>query len=141
MASADKLAASIGTIREFSPNERSFLGLVYEPAVDRPWADQARLQLGWQRIIDDRETRDFGSPLLFTEQNRSDLYSASLVLAKRWSGAYRTRYGMDLTSDTVHSARQVGVVDPDVATRPQLLAVHARREEGRGVVVRARIPR
>lgn len=100
---------------EFSPNERSFLGLVLEPAVDRPWADQARLQVGWQRIVDDRKTRDFGSPLLFTEQNRSDLYSASLVLAKRWSGAHRTRYGMDLTHDAVHSARQVTAGDAEPA--------------------------
>ncbi|KGE02733.1 Hemin receptor precursor [Pseudohaliea rubra DSM 19751] len=94
---------------EFSPNERSFLGLVLEPAVDRPWADHARLQLGWQRINDGRKTRDFSSPLLFTEQNRSDLYSASLVLAKRWTAGHRTRYGMDVTGDEVRSGRQLTV--------------------------------
>lgn len=64
-----------------------------------------RIDLGWQRIDDDRITRDFESPTRRYEANSSDLYSFSINA----SGETETTswiVGADLQTDEVLSSRR-----------------------------------
>lgn len=90
---------------DFAPNQRDFIGLAWDPAMDAGWADSGRIQLGWQRIRDDRATRPFGSDVLTRERNSSDLYTLAAVFNKRWSPRARTQYGLDVATDRVSSTR------------------------------------
>ena len=62
----------------FAPNERHFAHLRYlheDGALAADW----RFDLGWQRIVDDRVTRNFGSDDRRLEANRSDLLGIVLT--------------------------------------------------------------
>jgi outer membrane receptor protein involved in Fe transport len=91
----------------FEPNRREFLQLSAEPAIAAAWADELHLQLGWQRVSDDRRVRERGSAERILEQNSSALLGASISLRKQFGDALELRYGADLTRDEVHSRRQL----------------------------------
>lgn len=89
----------------FEPNRRDFLQLSIEPAVAGPWGDTLSVQVGWQRIVDDRRFREFASPLRILEKNSSELAGLSVTVGRNFSSSQRLRYGLDLSRDTVRSAR------------------------------------
>ena len=61
----------------FEPDRRTFLHGRFER--DAGWLDlDWRVDAAWQRIDDDRATRDFGSPLRRRERNASDLFGLTL---------------------------------------------------------------
>lgn len=90
---------------DFAPNQRDFIGAIWAPAMDVAWADTGRLQIGWQRIRDDRRNQAFASDALTRERNSSDLYTFSAMADKRWSSRARAQYGLDMSTDSVSSAR------------------------------------
>ncbi len=88
----------------FSPQQRDFAQLQWRWRARHPAFDQLDMQIGQQRIDDDRISRDFDNPLQQRECNRSTLNGLSLDLSK-FSGAHTWAYGFDLYSDTVRSRR------------------------------------
>lgn len=65
----------------FAPNERVFAHLRHsrkEGWLDADWL----VDLGWQRIVDDRISRNFGSDLRRIEQNSSDLYGLTVSASR-----------------------------------------------------------
>jgi outer membrane receptor protein involved in Fe transport len=95
----------------FEPNRRDFLKLDVDRELDSPLARSLSLQLGWQRIVDDRRIRDFGDSLRRLEENASELFGASLLLRRDLGAAAELRYGLDISSDEVSSARRAVPVD------------------------------
>jgi outer membrane receptor protein involved in Fe transport len=61
----------------FSPNERIFGHIRHERKVGL-WGATWNLDLGWQRIVDDRFSRNYQSDLRRHEMNSSDLFGLSL---------------------------------------------------------------
>lgn len=57
----------------FSPNDRLFAHVRHARS-DSLWSADWTFDLGWQRIVDDRVYRDFGSTLRRHEDNSSDLF-------------------------------------------------------------------
>lgn len=94
----------------FEPNERHFVHLRHGRD-DGLWSADWTIDLGWQRIVDDRRNRDFGSNLRRFEQNRSDLFGLS-VNAAREIGNASWVFGAEAYHDTVHSSR----VERDLAS-------------------------
>ncbi|MEO1595564.1 MAG: TonB-dependent receptor [Pseudomonadota bacterium] len=87
----------------FEPDRRTFLHGRLER--DAGWlALDWRLDAAWQRIDDDRATRDFGSPLLRRERNASDLYGLTLS-AGRNSERGSWLVGAEHYDDRVDSSR------------------------------------
>jgi len=88
----------------FEPQERRFLQLRWR--IDAPNAlfDQAELQWGRQRIVDDRRLRDFGSLNEDRERNRVATFGASGQFHKQ-IGAHHLSYGFEFYRDEVESAK------------------------------------
>ena len=62
----------------FAPNERNFLHIRHDRK--NAWLGASwRFDLGWQEIVDDRRTRDFGSDVRRLEDNASRLLGASVT--------------------------------------------------------------
>lgn len=87
----------------FAPNQRIYaqaahsrkdglLGLDWDASV------------AWQRIVDDRRTRDFGTTIRTLERNRSDLFGA-IVEASGQASATSWTVGGEAYHDTVNSRR------------------------------------
>ena len=93
----------------FAPNRRTFVHVQHEHVSDAgiDW----RFDAAWQRIDDDRRTRDLDAPARRYEENRSDLFG----LTMNASGNYATVdwiAGLDLYHDEVRSAR----LEEDIAS-------------------------
>jgi outer membrane receptor protein involved in Fe transport len=97
----------------FSPNRRIFAHAKYaheNGALDLDW----NVDLAWQRIDDDRVTRDFGSTDRRTEANRSDLLGL-VVSGSRVTGQGSWILGAEAYLDEVSSSRsQESLVDGQV---------------------------
>lgn len=88
---------------EFSPNRRTFLHA--QASKSDGWLNADwRIDLAWQRIDDDRRTRDFEAPTRLVEQNSSDLCGLS-VIANRDGDRVRWVAGLDHYEDRVASGR------------------------------------
>jgi len=87
----------------FEPNARSFVHARYEH-VQGLWSADWALDLGWQRIDDDRITRGFNSGTRRLERNGSDLTSIN-VEAVRQSSGRQWVYGLTHNNDVVSSSR------------------------------------
>ena len=61
----------------FAPNERQFAHIRYGHN-DGLWSADWVIDAGWQRIVDDRITRNYQSPLRRHEFNQSDLFGITL---------------------------------------------------------------
>ncbi len=87
----------------FRPNRRTFVHADFqslEGALGLDW----NVDVGWQRIDDDRQTRDLGAPQRTLEDNRSDLFGltisgSQMTLTGSWIA------GLDLYYDDVSSSR------------------------------------
>ncbi|MGB5352705.1 MAG: TonB-dependent receptor [Woeseia sp.] len=87
----------------FAPNDRQFFHVQHTR--DDAWlgADWT-VDLGWQRIVDDRRNRNFNSDERRFEKNRSDLLGLS-VNATRMLGAASWVFGGEFYHDKVSSSR------------------------------------
>ncbi len=109
----------------FEPNRRIFAHLRRD-RTDGAFGLDWRMSLAWQRIDDDRRTRNLDADERQFEDNRSDLYDL-LVTAGRMAGEYAWIAGFEAYRDRVSSSRsaqslvdgtQVGLTPrfPDGAT-------------------------
>ncbi len=87
----------------FEPNDRLFAHLRHTRD-DAWWGANWTLDLGWQRIVDDRRNRDFGSTERRFENNRSDLLGLS-ISAARLIGDASWVFGGEVYHDRVSSSR------------------------------------
>jgi len=87
----------------FAPNERLFAHLRHV-RVDGLWSADWSFDIGWQRIVDDRITRNFGSAIRRHESNRSDLFGLT-VSASRETGQGSWIIGGEYYYDRVASQR------------------------------------
>ncbi len=84
----------------FAPNERSFAHVRYETTVGTlDW----KIDGAWQRIVDDRITRDLAAPVRRHENNRSDLYGVTVNVSGGSSAEWIA--GVDAYHDRVSSDR------------------------------------
>ncbi len=87
----------------FEPNERWFLHARHtreDGWLGLDWT----ADIGWQRIVDDRRTRDSGATSRRFEENESDLVGLSVVAARE-IGEVSWVFGGEFYHDTVSSAR------------------------------------
>jgi len=87
----------------FAPNKRLFAHLRHLRA-DGLWSADWSFDIGWQRVIDDRITRNFGSAIRRYESNRSDLFGLT-VSASRETGQGSWIIGGEYYYDRVASQR------------------------------------
>ena len=86
----------------FEPNQRFFAHVQHD--LDSPSGFDWKFDAAWQRVVDDRTTRDFGAVERRYENNKSDLYGLTLNV----SGDADTLSwiaGVDLYYDEVSSSR------------------------------------
>ncbi|MGH8224004.1 MAG: TonB-dependent receptor plug domain-containing protein [Woeseiaceae bacterium] len=103
----------------FEPNGRYFVHARHT-AADALWSADWTVDLGWQCVVDDRRTRDFGSTARLLESNRSDLAGVT-VSAAGTSERMSWIAGAEFYHDEVSSGRrtvdtQTGETD-EVAAR------------------------
>lgn len=87
----------------FAPNERRFVRLQHRRQDGWLGADWS-FDLGWQQIVDDRVSRDFGSSVQRREENASDLYGL-IVTANGQLGRGNWVGGFEAYFDEVSSSR------------------------------------
>lgn len=87
----------------FAPNGRDFIH-VRRTHDDGMFAANWTVDLAWQRITDDRRTRNFGSLIRRTESNESDLFGIS-ISANRNTGKSDWVVGAEYYHDIVSSQR------------------------------------
>lgn len=88
----------------FAPNERQFAHIRHTRAKGL-WSADWNLDLGWQRIVDDRVTRNFGSTIRTHEANSSDLLGLAINASKETArGSWIA--GAEFYHDTVASGRR-----------------------------------
>jgi len=105
----DELVAGFGQVQPssseffFKPNRRSFVHGDYQSTSGLLGLDWD-VDVAWQRIDDDRQTRDYLAPDRTLERNRSDLYGLTTSGSKRTDrGSWIA--GVDLYHDEVSSLR------------------------------------
>jgi outer membrane receptor protein involved in Fe transport len=101
---------------EFEPQERMFGQVRFTSQRPLAFADAMDLQLGFQRIVDDRVSRDYQSPNRETERNSSSMYGAIGHLSKHLGERHHLSYGFELYHDTVDSSRLRTDIGTDVIT-------------------------
>jgi outer membrane receptor protein involved in Fe transport len=94
----------------FSPNDRVFAHIRHERE-DWIWDADWRFDLGWQRIVDDRTSRDYQSTIRRYEENRSDLFGIT-ASANRETDNGSWIAGVEIYHDDVASRR----VEEDILT-------------------------
>ena len=87
----------------FSPNDRLFAH-VRHSRNDWLWSADWSFDAGWQQIVDDRVTRNFGSQVRRHEENSSDLFGLTVSAAKD-SNRGSWIVGLDYYHDKVDSRR------------------------------------
>ena len=95
----------------FEPSRRLFAHVRHareKGALGLDWQFDA----AWQRVDDDRVSRDFAAPTRVREENRSDLYAFSLNASGAKASAVVDYCGIDYRTDEVTSSR----TEEDIAT-------------------------
>ncbi len=107
----------------FSPNDRLFAHLRHSRN-EWLWSADWTFDAGWQRIVDDRISRSFGSQLRHLEENSSDLFGLTVSAAKETNnGSWIV--GIDYYHDRVDSQR----MEQDIVSG-QTQSVQARFPDG-----------
>lgn len=125
----DELVAGFGQTEPssseyfFSPNRRSFARARYTRDAG-PFGLDWRSEISWQRIDDDRTTRDLDAPTRQIEQNSSELVAALVTVSGTASGGSWLA-GAEIYSDEVRSSR-----DSEDVVSGQRQAVNARFPDG-----------
>lgn len=107
----------------FAPNERAF-GHIRHTRDEWLWGADWNFDLGWQRIVDDRISRNFQSDIRRHEMNSSDLLGFTLNAAGS-SGTGSWIVGAEFYHDKVESQR----LEEDLTTG-QMVSVGARFPDG-----------
>ena len=89
----------------FEPQERWFGQLRWMSSAPTLLADSMDLQIGAQRIVDDRVSRDFGTLNRDIEQNASTLFGAVGHFTRNLGEQHELGYGFELYHDRVDSSR------------------------------------
>lgn len=110
----------------FAPNQRLFAH-VRHSRDDGPFGLDWNVDAAWQRIVDDRISRDYLDPIRVRESNRSDLFAVSINAAKKL-GAVSLITGFDIQTDEVRSSR----TEENISTLTSA-AVSPRFPDGSGV--------
>lgn len=103
----------------FRPQQRYFGQIRW--IIERPTyvADTMDLQVGYQRIVDDRTSRDFESPIREWEHNASTLVGFVAHLTRQVGAEHLVTYGVEAYHDTVESSRQrMDIESSAVSARP-----------------------
>lgn len=105
------------------PQRREFAQLRVESDRAQVWADSVDVQLGAQRMTDDRLTRDFQAPHREDEKNSSTLLGAIGHFTKRLQRnrgtSHALSYGFEVYHDTVDSSRErIRLADGFTTGRP-----------------------
>lgn len=87
----------------FQPNARAFAHAQYRHD-DGLWSADWAVDLGWQRIDDDRTTRNFESTTRRLERNASDLMSVNIEAVRETANRVWV-FGLSSQDDTVRSSR------------------------------------
>lgn len=103
-------------VATFEPQVRGFVQFTH--AIDLDWLgfDHLNWQLGSQRIVDDRRTRNRGSSSEAVEFNSDRLNGASLTLGRRNGGRHAFNIGAEIYHDKVRSERTNTNINSGVAT-------------------------
>lgn len=104
----DELVAGFGQTEPssseflFAPNQRLFAHFQHDYIASSgiDW----KFDAAWQRIVDDRITRDLGAPDRRLENNRSDLYGLTVSASGEIAGLWWIA-GVDIYHDEVSSSR------------------------------------
>jgi outer membrane receptor protein involved in Fe transport len=101
----------------FRPNQRLFAHARHD-AIDALLGLDWRIDAAWQRIEDDRVSRNFQAPTRIYESNSSDLYAVSLNAS---GGSTITSWiaGIDAQTDEVSSARRAENIATTISTTVQ----------------------
>jgi len=100
----------------FKPQERRFGRVRYRYTEATPISDSIEIHVGQQEIVDDRTTRDTGSPNREIEQNSSTLRGFTGQFAKRMGDAHYLTYGWEYYQDEVNSCRKRFNIDTGVTS-------------------------
>jgi len=116
----DELVAGFGQTEPasseflFAPNQRLFAHVQHQHL--SPSGIDWKIDAAWQRIVDDRTTRDLNAAERRYEDNRSDLYGVT-INAAAGEDALTWIAGVDLYHDEVSSARVAqNIVDGTLTT-------------------------
>lgn len=110
----------------FAPNQR-FFAHARHSRDDGLFGLDWHADLAWQRIVDDRVTRDYLDSTRVRESNRSDLFALSLNAAQT-EGAVSWISGIDIQTDEVQSHR----TEEDIQTMSAAV-VSSRFPDGAGI--------
>lgn len=120
----DELVPGFGQARPnsatfyFQPQERQFAQARWTLEAATPAFDGIAVHLGWQKVQDDRRTRDFGSANEEQERNSSDLKGLTAQLHKALGEHYLT-YGVEIYQDDIDSFRQrLNINSSVISARP-----------------------
>lgn len=89
----------------FQPQDRLFVQARYVIEQDGSWFDRAEFHAGYQKINDDRRTREFGTVNRELEENSSRLRGFTATFNKE-VGSHALVYGAEAYYDTISSFRQ-----------------------------------
>lgn len=89
----------------FQPQDRLFVQARYVIEQDGGWFDRAEFHAGYQKINDDRRTREFGTANRELEENSSTLRGVTATFNKE-VGNHAFVYGAEAYYDTIDSFRQ-----------------------------------
>lgn len=90
----------------YRPQERRFTQLHYRYSNPSAFADQIDVRLGYQKYVDNRTARDFGSANRDNEENSSTLRGVTALASKQVNDQHFISYGVEYYADTVDSFRQ-----------------------------------
>ena len=103
----------------YMPQERRFGQMRYRYTNPLSIADSIDLHFGYQKIVDDRTSREFGSANREIEQNASTLWGLTGVAVKSLGERHRLSYGVEVYEDTVDSFRErLNVNSGVISARP-----------------------
>ncbi len=90
----------------YRPQERRFTQLHYRYTNPSALADQIDVRVGYQKYVDDRTSRDFGSANREIEENASTLRGVTALASKQFNDQHFVSYGIEYYGDSVDSFRQ-----------------------------------
>ncbi|MEO7917804.1 MAG: TonB-dependent receptor [Dokdonella sp.] len=100
----------------YRPQERRFTQLHYRYGNPTAIADQIEVRLGYQKYIDNRTSRDFGTSNREIEENASTLRGVTALASKQVGDRHFISYGIEYYADTVDSFRQRLNINSGVVT-------------------------
>ena len=103
----------------YRPQERRYTQLHYRYGNPSAIADQVEVRVGYQKYVDDRTSRDFGSANREIEKNASSLRGVTALASKQVNDQHFVSYGIEYYGDTVDSFRQrLNINSGAISARP-----------------------